>query len=89
MLTPQPDRVLYGSCWHENECITAINRNIKLLHHFNKKPDEAYNMQTDPDETKNIINTVVERQKKLEEALSWYRNMMAYYGNYKRTRGKK
>lgn len=81
LFTPVPERVIYSSCWIEDQCITRIEGSEKYIHFYGKQKDEFYRLDSDPEERKNLIATVPEEQQKryIAELLSWRTHVRKVY----------
>jgi arylsulfatase A-like enzyme len=63
MLGEEPDpRTLRAQCWYPRRCAAAIHQGHKWLHHYDWREPEAFSLQDDPFETRNLLSS--------EEAIS-------------------
>ena len=46
---------LYGNCWYERRCAAELHGHTKTITHFNRRPDEIYDLRADPNETNNLL----------------------------------
>lgn len=72
ILRLQGKRTLRSACWQERLCATQYMGHLKYIHHFNNRPDEVYNLKSDPYEKNNIISQFSEVQKWKQELTQWY-----------------
>ena len=81
----QKDRAVYSHCWTHNTCLGRHDKFFKYIHFFNKKTDEFYAIDSDPEEAKNIYSTTSKAllNKWKNKALSWYHNNHEFYQTYK------
>ena len=84
ILVPRSNRAIYSNCWYENMCLARIMDNKKYIHFFKDQPDEFYDLNSDPGEKKNIIETLsaAERDFWKNEALNYYNNLEVWYAKY-------
>ena len=61
---------LYASCWYERRCATELRGHTKTITHFDRRPDEVYDLRADPGETRNLLVDApsIERQRWLDHA---------------------
>jgi lipoteichoic acid synthase len=81
LLNPDEDRTLFFSCFDEYRCLASIQGNEKYIYFFGNKPEEVYDLASDPLEKNNIANqrsTKELRQERLQ-VLSWYSKVNATY----------
>jgi len=81
LLAPDEDRTLFFSCFDEYRCLASIQGNEKYIYFFGNKPEEVYDLASDPLEKNNIANqrsTKELRQERLQ-VLSWYSKVNATY----------
>ncbi len=81
LLEPLPeDRSLYFSCWAAEQCLASIQGNEKYIYHYDKQPDQLFDLSEDPLEQKNLAG---ERQEEVEERrselLAWRSKIDAIY----------
>ena len=46
------------ACQSDNRCLAQIDGTTKYVHHFGNRPDEVFDLATDPDERHNLIDDV-------------------------------
>lgn len=85
LLEPAPSRVIFSSCWIEDQCIGRLWGHEKLIHYYGRQKDEYYNLETDPDERQNRIDTLpTELQHQyVQEALDWKADIRKVYTTQK------
>jgi len=73
---------LNAACWNDRRCIVRYNATYKLIHYFNSKPDEVYNLIDDPGEKKNIAKSFKDLLAWRTASVSWYNNLHGLYRQY-------
>jgi arylsulfatase A-like enzyme len=69
-------RIHYFHCWMERKCAGAIDGTLKLVHHFDERPDELFDLATDPGERVNLADRFPERVASLRaDVLRWRRDV--------------
>ena len=68
-----------SACWHESLCAAQYMGDLKYIHHFGNKPDEIFNLKTDPFETQNVIGSFKEAAQWQKEVQTWYHNLEYLY----------
>ncbi len=81
LLGPLPeDRLLHFSCWAAEQCLASIKGNEKYIYHYDKQPDQLFDLSEDPLEQENLAG---ERQEEVEERrselLAWLSRIDALY----------
>jgi len=80
------ERMIYASCWQNYTCLSVIDSNLKYIHHYQRKPDELFNIKADPKEQLNIIDTNKEAANKLKMmAITWRRRIINTYEHHRNT----
>jgi len=46
---------LVAWCWYLNRCAALRDGDLKLVHHFGKRPDEVFDLARDPDERRDLV----------------------------------
>lgn len=84
LFEPVPARVIYSSCWIEDQCITRIEGFEKFIHFYGKQKDEFYRLDADPEERKNLIATLPAEQIKqyTDEVLAWRTHVRKVYSTH-------
>jgi len=73
-----PDRTTMFHCWMERECMGSVQRNWKFVHHFGERPDELFDLSTDPEERLNLAARYPRRvETQRETTLRWRRDVNA------------
>ena len=69
------------SCQSDNRCLALIDGTTKYVHHFGNRPDEVFDLATDPRELHNVIGDVdPARVKQLRsDLLHWRSEIRAEY----------
>jgi phosphoglycerol transferase MdoB-like AlkP superfamily enzyme len=81
LLGPLPeDRLLHFSCWAAEQCLASIQGNEKYIYHYDKQPDQLFDLSEDPLEQDNLA---AERPEDVEERrselLAWRSRINATY----------
>ena len=72
-LTDLPeDRTLKFSCWYDDKCVASLQREMKYIHHFGERPDEAFDFGEDLLEKNNLADERPELvEERHEELFDW------------------
>lgn len=59
-----PERLVYFSCWYDDQCAGFLHGGHKYIHHFGNRRDEVFDLLADPREQNNLIadHTVVDQE---------------------------
>lgn len=77
---------VYSHCWRRRGCMSVIENEMKFIHHFDKRPDEMYDLSADPLEIKNLAGVRPEQAQEMRENLiHWRGALKSYYQNYYRS----
>lgn len=78
---PIQGRVIYSSCWIEDQCISRMWEHKKYIHYYGKQKDEYFDLTADPRETVNRIDTlsVPDQQKYIDDILAWKTHIRKTY----------
>jgi arylsulfatase A-like enzyme len=69
-------RVHFFHCWMERKCAGAVDGTQKLVHYFDERPDELFDLAADPGERVNLAGRFPERVAALrEQVLRWRRDV--------------
>jgi arylsulfatase A-like enzyme len=79
------DRTLMFSCRPDLLHLASIKDHEKYVHNYDKKPDELYDLATDPLETRNLMHemSLTEHEARRTELLDWRARTIAMYGERK------
>ena len=75
------DRTLKFSCWYDDKCVASLRGTSKYIHHFDRRPDQIFDLEEDPLEENNLANErseLVERRR--EELFEWREENTELYG---------
>lgn len=76
-------KVLMSSCYGTQVCLTRLEGNEKFIHHFDRRPDQLFDLATDPDERLDLAPRFPDRIKELRrQVLAWDRAVKALYFFY-------
>jgi lipoteichoic acid synthase len=77
------DRTLRFSCISNRECLASIKGHQKYIYHYGKRPDEVFNLSTDPLETRNLASVFSKEalDRRREDLLRWRSQVNAGYGD--------
>jgi len=82
LLQPLPtDRTLMFSCLGEKECLASLKGTSKYIYHFDDRPDQLFDLATDPEERNNLAaqSPPEELNKRRAELLRWRREVRSRY----------
>lgn len=83
LLDPK-NRTLFSYCWYDRRCIAIREGSKKYIYHFGQQVDEFYDLDTDPDEKKNIIDTLDDPKSWVEKGIAWRSSVKGVYqGHYR------
>lgn len=75
-----PPRPLYAACYNDNKCIARYEGHLKFIHHFERRGDELFDLEKDPDERRNLAKSRLEDVERMRaDAIDWYRQTRAMY----------
>ncbi len=82
---PDPvDRTVFSYCWYDKRCIAIRNGSKKYIYHFDQQVDEFYDLDLDPDEKNNIIDSLNDPKSWVNKGLAWRDSVNAVYkGHYR------
>ncbi len=84
ILRPLPrDRVLLFSCAGGQACMASLQGTEKYIHHFDDRPEELFDLATDPAEQTNLApaRSPEELARRRAELLAWRAAVRAMYGS--------
>jgi lipoteichoic acid synthase len=74
-------RALHFACLTDRKCVARVEGQRKLVHAFGRKPDELFDLGTDPAERRDLASQhPAEVASARADALDWYRTVRALYG---------
>ena len=75
-------RPLPFSCWNESGCLASLKGTEKYIYHFDDKPEEVFDLSTDPTERQNLAGdySTEELEKRRRELLEWRAQVDSKYG---------
>jgi lipoteichoic acid synthase len=75
-----PERPINIACYNENKCLARIQGSLKYIHHFDRQHDELFDLESDPNERKNILRKhKAEGALMLRDVVDWYNLTRAMY----------
>jgi arylsulfatase A-like enzyme len=76
------DRTLMFSCWGDKGCLASLTGTQKYIYHFDDKPEELFDLATDPGERHNLAGqrSAEELNKRRAQLLEWRAKVHARYG---------
>lgn len=79
------DEPIRVSCQSDNRCLALIDGTTKYITHFGNRPDEVFDLATDPQELDNIIGEVsAARLKEMRsDLLHWRSEVRATYAGHR------
>ncbi len=84
LLKPIPDdRVVMIGCWREKVCLASISGTLKYIHYFDDRPDEIFDLATDPGERNNLAGqwSPEEVNKLRSQLLQWRTKVRSMYSS--------
>jgi arylsulfatase A-like enzyme len=75
-------RPIYASCWLERSCIVQIDGDLKTIHYFGKRRDEAFDLRADPDELVNLAPGLSDMPQRVAATLAWWRSVRGAYDKH-------
>ncbi len=82
LLRPLPsDRTLMFSCWAKQRCVASLKGREKYIYHFGDRPEELFDLTTDPGERKNLAaqRSAEELNRRRSELLAWRARVQVRY----------
>jgi lipoteichoic acid synthase len=78
---PARDRTLYFSCFDDYRCLASLKGTEKYIYFFGNKPEELYDLSSDPLEKNDIADERGSKEIKVRrsEVLAWYSRVNAMY----------
>ncbi|MBX6765098.1 MAG: LTA synthase family protein, partial [Rubrobacteraceae bacterium] len=78
---PEPHRTLYFSCWDDYTCLASIKDGMKYIYFFGNKPEEVYDLSTDPYERHDIAARVGRAwlDERRAQVKAWFSRINAMY----------
>ena len=75
------DRTLYFSCFYDYKCMASLKGTEKYIYFYGNKPEEFYDLSSDPLEKNNIADEQSSKEMKARrsEVLAWYSRVNAMY----------
>ena len=75
------DRTLFFSCFYDYKCLASLKGTDKYIYFFGNKPEEFYDLSSDPLEKNNIADEQGSKEMKARrsEVLDWYSRVNAMY----------
>jgi hypothetical protein len=65
------DAVLYASCWYSERCLARIGKRHKLISHFSFQAPEAFEIEADPRERRDVFGADLSDVAGLRELHAW------------------
>ena len=79
------DRALFFSCFHENKCVGRLAGWQKFIYHYDDRPDELFDLSTDPGEKTNLAGAIGEDlQQRRAELRQWRASLDETYRRHHR-----
>ncbi|MCA1728454.1 MAG: sulfatase-like hydrolase/transferase [Actinobacteria bacterium] len=76
------DRTFTFSCWNEKGCLARLQGTQKYIYHFDDKPEEVFDLSTDPAESQNLAAQISpeDLEKQRRAVLEWRAKVNSEYG---------
>lgn len=85
MFTRPADAPVMSHCWRERQCMSMVRGDFKLIHHFDHRPDELFNLDADAGERFDIAGDFPELARDMRlELKTWRAGVNSYYRAYYR-----
>jgi lipoteichoic acid synthase len=73
------ERVIPSHCWFSKNCMSAYLGGLKYIHHFGNQPDEVFDLNEDPQETRNLKDLAAESERLESQLMQWRNTVLARY----------
>lgn len=85
LVSGQPQGLLVTTCYARGKCTATIDGDMKLIHHFDDRRDEVFNLALDPHETTDLIEQTDPQwlAEMRDTALRWYVDAENSYAAYR------
>jgi len=72
---------IFASCFGQRDCLVDLHGSRKLITFYGRRPDELYDLATDPDERKNLLSpqTAAEADGMRDELTRWEQRVRLLY----------
>ena len=78
-----PEAPVWSYCWRERQCMSMTVGHFKLIHHFDHRPDELFDLLADPGETDDLKRKLPGRAAVMRgRLLTWWRGVNSWYARY-------
>jgi lipoteichoic acid synthase len=86
---PDEDRTLFFSCFYDYKCLASLKGTDKYIYFFGNKPEEFYDLSSDPLEKDDIADeqSTEEMKAHRSKVLGWYSRVNAMYEGREETSG--
>ncbi len=74
-----------STCWARGKCTAVMEGDLKLIHHFDDRRDEVFDLSADPHETNDLVEQVDDAwlDEMRDTALRWYVDTENSYAAYR------
>ena len=80
LLIPHPQVPIRAACYDPHTCMSRIQGDEKFIHHFGRRPDQLFDLKSDPRELVNLAPGNPERVQELRaDLLQWHRRVKNGY----------
>lgn len=85
LVSDQPQGPVVATCYARGKCTATLDGDMKLIHHFDDRRDEVFNVAIDPHETNDLVEQTDEAWlvEMRDTALRWYLNTENSYAAYR------
>ena len=86
LFQPVPNRILFSSCWLENQCYVRFENNEKFIYNTQgKQYSDFFNIKKDPTEQNNLIFTLPQKRidQYIKEIENWKNEINGLYHTHR------
>jgi lipoteichoic acid synthase len=72
-------RTVFAHCWYERRCMASVTGTDKYIHHFNRQPDEFFDLAVDPLELDDLAPMRTDLGLRRMELMAWRQMVNGMY----------
>ncbi|MBA2665344.1 MAG: sulfatase-like hydrolase/transferase [Bradymonadaceae bacterium] len=72
-------RTVFAHCWYERRCMASVTGTDKFIHHFNRQPDEFFDLAADPLEAESLLESRSDIGLRRLELMTWRSRVIGMY----------